>query len=62
LTKLSKSIENMLSAAEHCYSRALTLGTDVEKKTTLNIRLGIVYEGYTKLYMSEIISMFVICI
>jgi len=48
----------MLSAAEHCYLRALELETNVEKKNSLNKRIGYVYSEYTSFYTSKIVSKF----
>eukprot|EP00102_Acyrthosiphon_pisum_P019007 XP_016656217.1 PREDICTED: uncharacterized protein LOC100569960 [Acyrthosiphon pisum] len=55
LTRLDKSIESALSVAEHCYLRALALEPNIEKKTILNRRIGIVYNEFTEFYMKEII-------
>jgi len=46
----------VLSAAEHCYLRALALEPNIKKKTILNKRVGIVYNEFTDFYMNEIVS------
>lgn len=58
LIRLNKSKESTLQAAEHCYLRALELGTNVEKKNTLNKQIGFVYSEYISFYTSEIVSKF----
>jgi len=46
----------VLSAAEHCYLRALALGPNSEKKTFLNKRIGILCNEFIDFYMNEIVS------
>jgi len=46
----------MLSAAEHCYSRALALETNIINKNNLSKQLGNVYNEYIKIYIEEILS------
>lgn len=56
LTRLDKSKESVLNAAEQCYLRALALETNINNKTFLNRRIGIVYNKYAEFYLGEIIS------
>jgi len=46
----------MLSAAEHCYSRALALETNINNKNNLSKQMGNVYNEYIKIYIEEILS------
>lgn len=46
----------MLSAAEHCYSRALILETNIHDKNNLSKQIGNVYNENIKMYMEEILS------
>jgi len=55
-TSLNNSKESMLSVAEHCYSRALTLETNINDKNNLSIQIGNVYNENIKMYMEEISS------
>ena len=55
-TSLNNSKESMLSTAEHCYSRALTLKTNTDDKNNLSKQIGYVYNENIKIYIEEIIS------
>jgi len=46
----------MLSAAEHCYSRALTFETNIHDKNNLSKQIGNVYNENIKMYIEEILS------
>lgn len=46
----------MLSTAEHCYSRALVLETNINNKNNLSKQIGNVYNKYIKIYTDEILS------
>ncbi|XP_008180391.1 erythroid differentiation-related factor 1-like [Acyrthosiphon pisum] len=54
-TSLNNSKESMLSTAEHCYSRALTLKTNTDDKNNLSKQIGYVYNENIKIYIEEII-------
>ncbi|KAL5244029.1 hypothetical protein ACI65C_011439 [Semiaphis heraclei] len=54
-TNINSSKESMLSAAEHCYSRALALETNIINKNNLSKQLGNVYNEYIKIYIEEIL-------
>lgn len=53
---LNNSKESILSAAEHCYLRALELDNNINNTNNLSKQIGIVYIEYIKMYTVEIIS------